>query len=153
MKTTTALSLCVLLLSGCTSAPERTHGAEAFIRGSNRETSADWASFYFKEVDGRRISVPSYRRSWTKPVRIEAGPRSILLHFEGGGTLSRLPDVADAVVALDLTAGIVYEIDGKTEGQEVVFWITRVDTGQRVTQEVRVRSERYRVSVPLIITK
>jgi hypothetical protein len=135
-----AMSLLSALLVGCASstASRLVIGSGAFIRGGSHEkTRIDFDAFYLESVDGASVSTPSFRSSFAKPVPIGPGERLIVVHYEGmDGTLTKVPRVAQAAVKARIEAGVTYIVDGRNEGDTVLMWIRRADTGETVTEEV-----------------
>jgi hypothetical protein len=135
-----AIGLLGFLLAGCSStmASRSIIGSGALIHGcSHEKTRTDFDAFYLKSVDGASVSTPTFRRSFAKPVSIGPGERLIVLHYEGmDGTLTKVPRVAQATVKAKIEAGVTYIVDGRNEGDTVLMWITRADTGEKVTENV-----------------
>jgi hypothetical protein len=130
--------LSVLLVSCASSTVSRSViGSVAFIRGvSHEKTRTDFDAFYLESIDGAPVSTPSFRSSFAKPVPISPGERVIVVHYEGmDGKLTKLPRIAQASVKAKIEAGVTYVVDGRDEGDTVLMWISRADTGEKVTKE------------------
>ena len=94
-------------------------------------------AFYPRAVDGAPVKAPAFRRSFKEPIAIGPGDRVIVIHYEGkrGGIFIPLR-VAEATVRAKIEQGVTYIVDGRDEGDAVVAWIARGDTGTRITDEI-----------------
>ena len=137
------MGLLSALLASCASstASRLVVGSGAFIRGGSHEkTRTDFDAFYLESVDGAPMSMPSFRSSFAKPVPIGPGERLIVVHYEGmDGTLMKVPRVARASLKVKIEPGVTYLVDGRNEGGAVQMWISRADTGEKVTEEALAR--------------
>lgn len=111
---------------------------EAFVQGTWRGHNA----FYIARVDDAALRRPVLQGDWAQPRAIPPGERTMALRYEDPSTtVGGRPRGASAAIKVNVLAGVRYAPDGRDDGRTVAMWVKRLDTGERVSDEVVARKD------------
>jgi hypothetical protein len=138
-------SIAALMVAGCASQtassnrePATAAAGGALVQGTWRGNSA----FYVERIDAAAVRRPVVPRDWAQPRAIPAGEHTMSVQYEDARSpLGGRPRGARAAIKVNVIAGVRYAPDGRDEGRTVTLWLKRVDTGERVSDEVVARKD------------
>lgn len=138
------ISCVALAVAGCASQTGSSNGpapageGAAFVQGTWRGHNA----FYVARVDDAALRRPVVQRDWARAQAIAAGERTMAVRYEDpSAAIGGRPRGASAAIKVNVLAGVRYAPDGRDEGRTVALWVKRLDTGERVSDEVSARKD------------
>ncbi len=149
----------IVLLQACgTSGISKQHpigGIErATVKGTKpRSGLFDWEYYKLIAVDGDEISY-LLRNEFEHATPVDPGRRSLLVHAEFNRKLGGSgPYEVIMAIAANLEANSHYEVTGSVENDEIVIWVTDIETGKLVSERKRrnFRTSPPAPTVPIIV--
>ena len=139
--------LCVFLIS-CASGPsyQEPDGDKvslATLQGSKvgEGISTQWAHFSPTKIDGQKPSYKMENVIYRKHL-LAPGTHEISVHANYNvGFLKGCPCSAETVLTAEFEAGKSYKIDGNVNRDAVDFWIKDIESNQKISPVVTVRSK------------